>query len=139
MILSVFIQTANLPELWFFLFTWFTVKHVGINPAYGETLIIYPAPVIGEKDTGTILLYPECIAGYVKIPLFIRQLKSGCRDQQGRVHIHNSLCIRIKQKDVPVKFCGATSSTHQAGKTHIDYNVGQVLFLPFQKKILLNN
>ena len=99
-ILSVFIKTANLPELWFFFYQVHD-EACRINPAYGKTLIIYPAPVINKKDTGTILLYPECIAGYVKFPSS-SALQIRCRDQQGRIHIHNSPCIRIKQKTCPL-------------------------------------
>jgi len=84
------------------------VKHIGIDPAYGEPPVIDPAPAIFQEPAGSIiiLLNPQSIARDIIDSMLIAEFRFRGRFECLGFYLTDYFHISVKKKDMAVKCPG---------------------------------
>jgi hypothetical protein len=107
------VKSGELPPVNTPFFISFTVKHVGINAAYGKTVFVNPALSVFQEPAGSFIIipYPNCVPGNVKNTVLIAEF--GCRSRfySSSIKCFYSGYIKIKQENVSVECSGTAFCT----------------------------
>jgi hypothetical protein len=112
-ILPVLVKPTELTPVNTPFFISFTVKHVGINAAYGKTAFVNPALSVFQEPAGSaiIILYPNCIPGDVENTVLVAEFGCRRRFDSSRINCFYSGYIAIKQEHVSVECPGTAFCT----------------------------